>query len=174
MDPKQLIKKLEDNRDLVDILIQVEDYLDSLDLYVFSGWQDLEVVAGPEIEKYWVKMTLKCDYKKMPDPKGGLRLLKHGCKIVFKKGKEQVPVKIDTQTLDRAINGQPRMKLVPIWLIDLKVPRRFVQTLSVGDFDLYGNDADDLQSAKDEGIDHESGLRPETVEPEVPEENPFA
>jgi hypothetical protein len=173
MDGYTLIKRLEDNTDLIDILIQVEDFLDSLDLYTFQNWISGEIIAGPEIEKYWIKLTLKYPHKKMPDPRGGLRLIKHGAKVIYKRAKEQVPVSVDTSTLDRAVNGQPRMKLVPIWLIDIKIPKRFVQSLSVGDFNLDGSEADHLKSAKDEGIDKESGFRPETVEQEVPEENPF-
>ena len=161
MVPYELIKRLEDDTNLVDTLIQTEDFLDSLNLYVYANWIDGEVVDGPHIEKYWVKLTLKYPYKKMPDPKGGMILIKYGVKVVYKEAKQEVPVSVDTSTLARAANKQPQMKLEPIWLIDLKVPRRFVDSFIVGNVDLDNADvdADEVQAARDAGIDVESSHR---------------
>jgi hypothetical protein len=70
------LKSIEETPHLLDILLQVEDVLDSLDTYVFKHWINGEVVQGPKIRKFWVTISLKYDYEDMPDPRAALRLLK--------------------------------------------------------------------------------------------------
>lgn len=140
--PEQVIARLSDNDDLIDIMISIEDYLDTNDMYSFKNWINGEVVAGPYVKKYWVKLTLKWDYKKMPDPSGGLRLLKHGTKIKYRTAYEEVPIEIKSPDDYQPGTKKPKMKKSKIWLVDLLIPRRFVESISKEVMDLYDEEVD--------------------------------
>lgn len=140
--PEQVITRLSDNDNLVDVMISVEDYLDTNDIYGFKNWIDGEVVSGPFVKKYWVKITLKWPYNKMPDPSGGLRLLKHGTKITYRIDQEEVPVEVESQNDYQPGTKKPRMKKVKLWLVDLLIPRRFVESIGKEIMDLYDEDVD--------------------------------
>lgn len=111
------IEKLKDSDYLVDLLVQMEDVLDSLDIYVFEHWIDGEIVEGPTVRRHWVSFCLLYPRRKMPDPRAALRLLKHGVKVEFsrvhrKEGKKKSddqrtngkssPVGSTPHTLDKA------------------------------------------------------------------------
>lgn len=83
-----IVKRLNDNEHLLDILIEIENFMDSLDLYVFKNWIDGIIVDGPNVKRHWASIILKFDYDKMPDPQGGMRLIKHGCNVYFKESQE--------------------------------------------------------------------------------------
>jgi hypothetical protein len=140
--PEQVIARLSDNTDLVDVMIAIEDYLDSNDLYTFKNWINGEIVAGPFVKKYWVKVTLKWPHNEMPDPSGGLRLLKHGTKIAYKLSHEEVPVEVKSQNDYQPGTKKPRMKKEKIWLVELTIPRRFVESINKETMDLYDEEVD--------------------------------
>ena len=75
-------------------LLDFERVLDELDLYVFPNWKDGELVSAPTYEKYFISCTFMWPYKKMPDPRGGERLLGYDCEVYYKKDILEVPVKI--------------------------------------------------------------------------------
>jgi hypothetical protein len=81
------LERIQDSPHLLDLLIQMEDVLDSLDVYVFKNWYLGEIVEGPTVRRYWLDFTLKYAYDKMPDPKAALRLLKHDVRVDFWKAK---------------------------------------------------------------------------------------
>jgi hypothetical protein len=159
------LKRLSNSSSLTDVLVQMEDFLDSLDLYVFKNWFEGEIVDGPNVSRYWVSMTLKYDYKDMPDPSGGLRLLKHGAKVKFRKGEEEdteTKSSLDQSELQRilAVQNQPAQPFGPdntfgdpnypdqlpmkkIWLIDIEIPRQFIEDLDDDDLDLYDKEIED-------------------------------
>ena len=56
---KDTIQRLYDQDNLLDILIEFEAVLDSLDLYTFKKWFEGEVASGPWLRRYWVEVTLK-------------------------------------------------------------------------------------------------------------------
>lgn len=151
-----LYKRLSDSDSLTDVLIQMEDFLDSLDLYVFKNWIDGEIVEGPNIRRYWVSMTLKYAYKQMPDPAGAERLLQHGAKVVFRKAKEEVAVEIETPS-DLQPNNKPKMKQEEIWLVDVQIPRRFIEELDDSDLEMHVDDEavdiENVSDARDEDVD---------------------
>jgi hypothetical protein len=134
----------------------MEDFLDSLDLYVFKNWIDGEIVEGPNIRRYWVSMTLKYAYKQMPDPAGAERLLQHGAKVVFRKAKEEVAVEIETPS-DLQPNNKPKMKQEEIWLVDVQIPRRFIEELDDSDLEMHVDDEavdiENVSDARDEDVD---------------------
>lgn len=135
---------IEDTPHVLSILLEVEDVLDSLDIYVFKNWILGEVIDGPRIKRYWVTVTLQYDHKKMPDPRAGLRLLKHGILVSFEKGE---------------LEAMPNTPAEPIWLVKLEVPRRLLSGVNNTASDFYDDevDQDDLEGAKDMGIDNTTG-----------------
>jgi hypothetical protein len=138
----KLIARLDDNNDLLDIMIAVEDYLDSNDIYGFKNWIAGEIVGGPYVRRYWVRVTLKWDYEKMPDPSAGLRLLKHGTKIQFRKAKEKYPIEIKSPSDYQPGTVKPKFKERYVWLVDLTIPRKFVEGVSQEVLDLYDEEVD--------------------------------
>jgi hypothetical protein len=139
---QEVIARLTDNDDLVDLMINIENYLDNNDMYSFKNWIRGEIVGGPYVKKYWVKVTLKWSYNDMPDPNGALRLLKHGTRINYQRGTEHVPVKIKSEADYQPGTKKPRMKTEKIWLVELMIPRKFVEGLEKEVLDLYDEDLD--------------------------------
>jgi hypothetical protein len=156
------IEKLEDSPHLLDLLIQMEDVLDSLDVYVFKNWLDGEIVEGPSVRRYWLDMTLKYPLKKMPDPRAGLRLLKHGVRVDFDKAHESADGK--TKALDEVEDDSQGKK---VWLVRISIPRRLISELNAGQLDFYDEEVDveDVQDAQDGGMNDESGYDDEAVDP---------
>lgn len=147
------VSRLEKSSSLLDVMIQVEDWMDSLDLYAFKNWLEGEVVEGPHVKRYWILFTLKYEYKEMPDPQGAIRMLYHGTKVAYRKGVERVPVKIEKPSDYEQGTKKPKMKDDPVWLIDIKIPRRFIEDFA-GDLDLYDDevDKDHAKEAEAEGM----------------------
>lgn len=154
------LETLEDSPHLLDLMIQMEDVLDSLDIYVFENWMDGEIVEGPKVRRYWLDMTLMFEYKKMPDPRAGLRLLKHGVRVDFTKAR--VNDKGETSPLDEdakedAKDGDNGEK---VWLVTVSIPRRLIAEINAGQLDFYDEevDVDDVEDAQDQGMNDESGI----------------
>jgi len=137
------LSKIEETPHLLDLLLEMEDVIDSLDVYVFRNWLLGEVVSGPNIRRYWVNMKLMFPRDKMPDPRGGLRLLKHGVLVKYKKG--SVPNTIEGTDVD-------------VWFVDLDFPRKLLSGINDSGTDYYEDeiDIDDIESAKDQGVDAET------------------
>lgn len=156
-----VLRRITDHEDLVDILVDVEDYLDSNNIYVYKNWKLGEVVAGPFTKPYWVKITLKYPYRKMPDPEGGLRLVQHGTKISYRIAEELVPVKVKSEADYQPGTKKPKMKKIRIWLIDMLIPRKFVQNIDKAVMDQYEEevDVDTVDDATAQGVDQGAALR---------------
>lgn len=167
----QTINRLSQSENLMDVLVQIENFLDSLDLYVFKNWIDGEIYQGPNIERYWVELTLRYPYKQMPDPQGGMRLVKHGTKVVYRKTTEMETVMTKPKLnqdgkLENTTDALPTPKEIEkkYWLVDLRIPRRYIEELYDDDIELYDDDIDDsnvdaASDARDEGLDSEDAYR---------------
>lgn len=159
------IEKLEDSPHLLDLLIQMEDVLDSLDIYVFKNWINGEVVEGPKVRRYWLDMTLKFPHAKMPDPRAGLRLLKHGVRIDFEKATEDAS---DEGPKNESDNSDESKKTEKVWLVHISIPRRLVSEINAGELDFYDeelDDVEDVQDAQDGGMNDESGYTDQNADP---------
>ena len=77
---KATLDNLIDSSSDLDILLEFEEVLDNLNLYAYKNWDYGEVIAGPEVSKYWITVTLMYPRKLMPDPDGALRLTKNNCR----------------------------------------------------------------------------------------------
>lgn len=108
-------------------LIQIEDYLDNNHLYAFENWIDGIVWDGPVVKRYWIEITLKYPYDKMPDPKGAARLVNTGATITYKESIEYISIPVEKpDDLDPATR-KPKEEQQDIWLITISVPRRFIE-----------------------------------------------
>lgn len=156
MPQESLFKRLTGSDSLTDVLIQMEDFMDSLDLYIYKNWFEGEIVQGPDIARYWVSMVLKYPYEMMPDPLGAERLVHHGVKVTYRKDTEEVPVQVRTPE-DLDVNRKPKMTEKKIWFIDIKMPRRFIEELDDSDLEMHDDnemiDVEDISDARDENID---------------------
>ena len=59
-------------------LLDFEDVLERTNIYAYDNWSAGEIALGPDIDKYWVTVTLMYPHRLMPDPAGAERLLKIG------------------------------------------------------------------------------------------------
>jgi hypothetical protein len=141
-------EKLNDSPHLLDILIQMEDVLDSLDIYVFANWMKGIVVEGPIVRRYWFDATLRYDIDDMPDPRGAMRLLKHGVRVDYNKA--------TVETAEGEDPGEPTH-----WEIKISVPKKLISDMNAAELDFYDEDIEieDVQDAQDTGMNDESELR---------------
>jgi hypothetical protein len=178
----QVIRRLSQSETLLDVLLAFEDFLDNNDIYAFKNWSLGEVFAGPKIEKYWVTVTLRYDYKCMPDPQGGMRLIKGGAKVWFEKAEVEdtrinnelglLPGFMPSANLMQRTQDVPVEKLPKksIWLVTISIPRRFVD--DVNDIE-HAEFMDHVQmeimkSARSAGIDSQTEFK-DNQEPESDE-----
>lgn len=148
------IEKLEDSPHLLDLLIQMEDILDTFDIYVFKNWFEGELIEGPKVRRYWLDMTLRYPHSKMPDPRGGLRLLKHGVRVDYTKiGDDEESEDQTTEAEGAEEKGEPE------WHVRISIPRRLVVEANAGQLDFYDEEVDveDVQDANDKGMNDETG-----------------
>jgi len=141
-DSESVVKRITDSEDLLSIAIDIEQYFDSNNLYAFKNWIEGEIVGGPFVKRYWVKIVLKYDYHKMPDPDGGLRLLKHGTKIHYDIKYEEHPKEIKSPSDYQPGTKKPKMEKNKVWIITILIPKRFVQNLDSEVMDTYDDEVD--------------------------------
>lgn len=179
MDQRELIKKITSSKILLDVLVAFEDFLDNNDLYAFRNWIKGEIIAGPFIERYWVTVILKYPYKCMPDPEGAQRLVDQGVKVRFKKHQQEFYYK-DLQMSDSVnvtglgftqqttMQTTPKPEIVPLWLVEMTMPRRFVEDIIEQDLEDYEGtiDLEDISDARDANIDAESAMKGDTGDEE--------
>jgi hypothetical protein len=155
--------KLEDSPHLLDLLIQMEDVLDSMDVYVYKNWFKGEVINGPIIRRHWLSMELLYPYDKMPDPRASLRLIKHGVKVAFSKFTRKASASKDGPTdVKESVDGDDKdEKLDVFWLVRLDFPKRLIGQMDAVENEFYDEDidVDDAQDAVDAGLDDESAYR---------------
>lgn len=159
-----LVRKLTDSDTLVDILIQMEDFLDNMDLYAFDNWFDGVIVEGPDISRYWLSIVLMYDYDDMPDPAGALRLVSSGLKVEYKKASmedaEQSGQQVSMLDLDQIMTlqgGQDSQGttlepydyqesdevLKEVWLVRITIPRQFIDELNDINLNAFDSDVQD-------------------------------
>lgn len=160
------LEALEDSPHLLDLLVQMEDILDSTDVYCFKNWLDGEVVEGPKVRRYWLDMTLRYPYAKMPDPKAALRLLKQGVRVDYTKANEE------GEALDEDEGKGKADKADMFWLVRISIPRRLILDTNAGQLEFYDDEVDveDVQDANDAGLNAESAYTEADQNPGEPAE----
>lgn len=166
------IQRIYDQDNLLDILIEFEAVLDSLDLYAFANWFEGEIISGPWLRRYWVEVTLKYTYEEMPDPEGAMRLLRHGARVGYEMTEETVPVDIEEPDDIDPKTQKAKTEEIKIWLLHIKIPRRFIEDMETGIIDLDDQEEEivDLtaaQTGEEEGVGaDDAAQQPQTEEEE--------
>jgi hypothetical protein len=170
-----LLQQVSGNETSLDMLMEFEKTLDNANLYAYQNWMNGELVEGPEINRYWFITTWMYPEKMMPDPKGGLRLIKYGCKVSFAKD-NFIEVQKVLGPEDLAPGQEQRKKAkertVPVWLVTIKMPRKFVDDAYEGVLQLEDEEVDieDINAAWDEDL--EDGGTTENDVDETGDEDP--
>tara|TARA_B100000941_G_C28235962_1_gene413982 strand:+ start:107 stop:640 length:534 start_codon:yes stop_codon:yes gene_type:complete len=158
---KNTLDNLVDSSSDLNILIEFEEVLDNLNIYAYKNWEFGEVIAGPEVSKYWITVTLMYPFKLMPDPDAALRLIKHGARVFYKRDTFMEPKKImspdDLQPPDETGKRKPKRIKRPIWLVTVEMPRQFVDDFESSKITINGMDIDlaDVEGAYDTDYDNE-------------------
>lgn len=147
----------------LNLLKDFERVLDELDLYVYDNWIDGELVEGPKDSRYFVECTFMWNDDKMPEPKGGLRLLDYGCRVKFKKDKLAKVRKIKTPDDIRPGTKKGKIDLFNVWLVKIVMPKKLMHDITRGYMNLDKNQVEDILS-KDSAINKEQQVSP-TEEP---------
>ena len=151
------VRSIDKNGTLLDILLEFEKVLDDTGMYAYKNWKVGEVAEGPKLSRYWLHVKLMYPCKMMPDPKAGLRLTKLGCEVKFEKGVLKEPV-MPKSSKDLDPDGKPKLKSHDVWLVDVLMPRKFVdeftdEQVKMGDSQV---DMEALNNAYDKGLDDET------------------
>jgi hypothetical protein len=127
------IKKISETNTLLDMLLEFEKTLDNIDLYAYKNWSKGEVLEGPTLDRHYVGLKLLYKQSEMPDPAGAKRLFARNCLVKYYKDDLLSPVKVktfDDITTDISNDGRVRhkakTKTEPVWVVEIKMPRRYV------------------------------------------------
>lgn len=139
----------------LETLMDYERVLDDLDLYTFANWKRGELVEGPIYEKYFVTCKWMYDFRSMPDPRGGERLLGYGCEVDYTKTMLSEPKEIVTQ--DDQMPGTKFAKHVerPVWIVSVTIPKKLMSDIHQGSIEIENDtlDAEELDDAYENGAD---------------------
>lgn len=162
------IRYVNSNINSLDVLLQVEKIFDDCGLYAFDHWILGEVIEGPKISKYWVEVTLLYPQKKMPEPIGGLRLTKYGCKVFFGKDDFVHYNRMLDPTIDIANDKtkETTKQNIAIWLVTIKIPRRLIDDAIDRYLDLENAaemdlESDDISQSMDNNMDANTDQNPD-------------
>lgn len=127
------IKKISKTNTLLDMLLEFERVLEEINLYAYRNWEKGEILDGPVLDRHFVTVKLMYKEKHMPDPEGARRLFGRDCLVKFHKNELISPVKVRSYsdvTLEMKPDGKLRTKAKtktePIWIVEIKMPRRYV------------------------------------------------
>lgn len=131
---------------LLDILLNVEGFLDDMNVYSYDvNWYRGEIVSGPIISKYWVKIVLKFDHKYMPNPEVIKVLEKVGCKVTYEEGKVEVHKPTNqfqnvnhNQYMDMVL----KKEIKDVWYIEIRIPKKLIYNNIDIDGDKFQDEVD--------------------------------
>lgn len=153
----QNVKKIYMTDSSLENLLDYERVLDEMDLYAFDNWKKGELVNGPIFEKYFVTCTWMFNYREMPDPRGGERLLGYGCEITYKEDVLEYPVKIKSPDDYQPGTRVARMVKKPIWLVTIVMPKKLMQDIEQGSVELENEniDIEDINDVEEDNLSAE-------------------
>jgi len=146
-DIKDIINNIEQiygSNNSLNILKDFERVIDELDIYVFDNWIDGELVAGPKESRYFVECTFMWPKNRMPEPKGGMRLLDYGCKVQWGETILTKVRKIKTPDDIRPGTRKGKIDMDPIWLVKIQMPKKLMHDINRGYRALDKNKVEDL------------------------------
>lgn len=148
----KLIQELYKNETFLDTVINIDDFFDVLNLYVYPNWLDCEIVEV-QFLKYFTSIKLKSPYNKMPHPKGAVLLTKFDCQVKYKETHEYVVSEVesikDTYVDKKTGKRRPNVEKKKVWIIDMLIPNKHIINDEVYDL----NDAQEKIDAEQESND---------------------
>jgi hypothetical protein len=135
-------------------LLDFERVLDEVDIYAFKNWELGELVSGPQVNKYTVSCVFMWPEKKMPDPRGGKRLLPFDCSVKYKKTSIRIPIKIDSPDDYEPGTKKARVIKQPVWFVEIEMPKALMSDIRTGAVELEGEsvDLDDLNQSYEQDL----------------------
>lgn len=153
------IKRITTTNTAMDMLLEFEKILEDVNLYAYKNWIEGEVFEGPIIERHYVTVKLLYPREMMPDPAGAKRLFARDCLVKFEKEELLVPVKVksfdDVRTETRedgSMVRKPKTKTEPVWVVEIKMPRRYVDEFSTDSIELEDDEYLDTESLNTENV----------------------
>ena len=146
-DIKDIIQNIETiygSNNSLKLLKDFERVIDELDVYVFENWIDGELVSGPNESRYFVECTFMWPKDKMPEPKGGMRLLDYGCKVQFAEDVIAKVRKIKTPDDIRPGTRKGKIDYEPIWMVKITMPKKLMHDIDRGYTQLDANKVEDI------------------------------
>lgn len=156
---KNKLSYIHSNVNILDLLMEFERTLDSVNLYAYKNWMEGEIVEGPIIDRYWVTVKLMFPKKLMPDPNGGMRLVKLGCKVNFEEDQFKAPVKITGRnSYADMTKKKAKVKIHDVWIVTIVMPKRYLDERILDTIASYGDknslvvNTDDISQAYDDSV----------------------
>ena len=142
----QNIEQIYGSNNSLNILKNFERVIDELDVYVFDNWIDGELIAGPKESRYFVECTFMWPKEKMPEPKGGQRLLDYACKVKFAESQMAKVRKIKTPDDIRPGTRKGKIDQEDIWMVKITMPKKLMSDINRGYKTLDKNKVEDILS----------------------------
>ena len=151
----QNIEQIYGSNNSLNLLKDFERVIDELDVYVFDNWIDGELVEGPKESRYFVECTFMWPKKRMPDPRGGERLLSYDCEVYYSKDMLEYPIKVKNPDDFEPGGNMPKTAKTPVWLVTIVMPKKLMQEINQGSLELESAtlDMEDIEQAYEEGDD---------------------
>ena len=146
-DIKDIIKNIENiygSNNSLNLLKDFERVIDELDVYVYDNWIDGELVEGPKEGRYFVECTFMWPEDKMPEPKGGLRLIEYGCKVQIGESRISKVRKIKTPDDIRPGTRKGKIDQETVWLVKIMMPKKLMNDINRGYTELDKNKIEDI------------------------------
>ena len=148
-DIKDIISNIENiygSNNSLSLLKDFERVIDELDVYVYENWLDGELVEGPKETRYFVQCTFMWPKDRMPEPKGGQRLLDYGCRVEFGQDQFAKVRKIKTPDDIRPGTRKGKIDTQDVWLVRITMPKKLMADINRGYRNLDVNKVDDILS----------------------------
>ena len=146
-DIKDIISNIENiygSNNSLSLLKDFERVIDELDVYVYENWLDGDLVEGPKETRYFVQCTFMWPENKMPEPKGGQRLLDYGCRVEFGQDQFAKVRKIKTPDDIRPGTRKGKIDTQDVWLVRITMPKKLMADINRGYRNLDVNKVDDI------------------------------
>jgi len=140
----QNIEQIYGSNNSLNMLKDFERVIDELDVYVFDNWIDGELMTGPKESRYYVECTFMWPKDKMPEPKGGQRLLDYGCKVQVAESEISKVRKIKTPDDIRPGTRKGKIDQEPVWMIKITMPKKLMSDINRGYKTLDRNKVEDI------------------------------
>jgi len=148
-DIKDIIANIENlygSNNSLGLLKDFERVIDELDVYVYENWIDGELLEGPVEDRYFVTCSFMWPKDKMPEPKGGMRLLEYGCKVKIGESQISKVRKIKKPEDIRPGTRKGKIDHEDIWIVKIVMPKKLMSDINRGYKNLDKNKIEDILS----------------------------